>query len=86
MPGGHVEAHESMTDAAEREYMEESGYGISVISVKHIYGCAVCAAVLKDKVCEGEMRSRLFRELPDGLAFDRSEYDGVIEWARTVIK
>ena len=84
MPGGKIEEGESAEDAAVREYEEESGYRVTVISSKHIPGCCVCAAVLGNKTCSGEMMSGLFSQLPDGLAFPRAEYDGVIEWARSV--
>ncbi|MDR0334454.1 MAG: NUDIX domain-containing protein [Methanomassiliicoccaceae archaeon] len=84
MPGGKMNDNESVTDAAEREYTEESGYAIDIVSVKEADGCHVCAAILKDKKADGEMRSEMFAELPGNLAFERSEYDGVLEWARSV--
>jgi 8-oxo-dGTP diphosphatase len=86
MPGGKMEGRESVTDAARREYLEESGYAISVMSVKEMDGCHVCAAVLGEMIADGELTSKMFSELPEGLAFERSEYDGVLEWARSVIK
>ena len=86
MPGGKIENNESVKEAAEREYLEESGYSVNIISVKEIAGCHVCVAVLGKKTKEGELTSKMFAELPDELAFERSEYDGVIEWARSVIR
>jgi len=86
MPGGKVEEDENVIDAALREYIEESGYRIDIISAKEMHGCHVCAALLGKKVKEGEMRTNVFEELPDDLAFDRGEYDGVIEWARSVVR
>lgn len=82
MPGGRIEDGESVADAAVREFEEESGYRIRVFREKEHAGCSVCAAVLGEKVSGGEFESKLFAELPDDLAFGRSEYDGVIEWAR----
>jgi 8-oxo-dGTP diphosphatase len=86
MPGGKMNIGESTEDAAVREYIEESGYSVSIVSVKRAEGCYVCAAVLGDKVCGGEMTARLFSQLPDELAFLRAEYDGVIEWARSAVR
>jgi len=84
MPGGSMEDNENAADAAFREYLEESGHEISVIAVKATDDCYVCAAALGAKIRDGEFISALFTELPDELAFDRSEYDEVIEWARSV--
>jgi len=84
MPGGTIEDGETPEEAAVREYMEEAGYAINVISVKRAEGCWVCAASLGERMGDGEMMSRLFKDLPDDLAFERSEYDGVLEWARSV--
>jgi 8-oxo-dGTP diphosphatase len=86
MPGGKIRDGESITDAAVRECAEESGYRTDVVAAKEMNGCCVCAAVLGKKVSDGEMVSELFSELPDDLAFERSEYDGVLEWARSVMK
>ena len=85
MPGGKIEAGESVVDGAKREYLEESGYTIDVTSTKEMNGCRVCAAILGKRTEKGELVSKMFSELPDNLAFERSEYDGVLEWARTVI-
>lgn len=86
MPGGKIGDDESAIDAAVREYMEETGHGIHVISTKEMNGCHVCAAVLGKMERNGEFAFRLFSELPDALSFGRSEYDGVTEWARSVVK
>jgi 8-oxo-dGTP diphosphatase len=82
MPGGKIEDNESVEEAAEREYLEESGYEMNVIASGYMNGCYVCAAVLGEKVADGEYETKLFKELPEDLAFERSEYDGVTEWAR----
>ncbi|MCL1983978.1 MAG: NUDIX domain-containing protein [Methanomassiliicoccaceae archaeon] len=83
MPGGHIENGENAEEAAGREFLEESGYGIRIVSVKEMHGCYVCAAVLNEKIREGEFINSLFSELPDELAFERSEYDDVIDWAHS---
>ncbi|MCL2607146.1 MAG: NUDIX domain-containing protein [Methanomassiliicoccaceae archaeon] len=85
MPGGRIENNESVIEAAVREYAEESGYTVNIISAEEMNGCHVCAAVLGKKVDHGELESKLFSELPDELAFERSEYDHTVEWARAVI-
>jgi len=86
MPGGKIEGGETVECAAEREYLEESGYRIDIISVKKMNGCHVCAALLGERTKEGEMLTKMFEELPDDLAFDREEYDGVLEWARSALR
>jgi len=86
MPGGKVEEGESVGDAARREYVEEAGCLINILSIEEMHGCHVCAALLEKKVSDGEMRSCMFKELPADLAFGRDEYDGVIEWARSAVR
>jgi len=85
MPGGKIEDNESITEAAAREYIEESGYEVSIVSVMETNGCHVCAAVLGERMNDGELISKLFSSLPDELAFERSEYDYVTEWARAAV-
>ena len=87
MPGGHVEAGESIISAAKREFAEEAGYDIDVIGVKELDGCSVCACSLLDKIKDtAEMEHRLFRELPEDLAFEREEYESVIPWAYSSVR
>lgn len=81
MPGGKIEEGEDVKDAAEREFLEESGYDIDIVSVRALSHCWVCSAHLKNKSKDSEMESRLFGSLPDKLFFDREEYDEVIPWA-----
>lgn len=83
MPGGHVEAGETSEQACIREFMEESGYSIEVVTTRDIGYCDVCAAILKEKVSEDcEMEPRLFSELPEELSFDREEYEDTVPWAK----
>jgi 8-oxo-dGTP diphosphatase len=84
-PGGRIEDNESVKDAAAREYLEESGYEVDIVDIMVCDDCYVCAAVLGRKVGAGEFVSSLFGELPDDLAFERSEYDLSLEWARSSI-
>ena len=81
MPGGRIGDNENITDAAVREYAEESGYSVEIVAVRETDECHVCAAVLGDKTGNGEFVSGLFESLPDELAFRRSEYRDIIEWA-----
>ena len=84
MPGGRMEEGESITEAAEREFAEEAGYAIDVISSVRTDDCHVCAAYLLGKIGNGEFAAKMFSALPEGLAFERSEYDHVLKWARSV--
>lgn len=87
MPGGHVEPGETSEEAVKREFMEESGYSIEVVSTMDIGHCDVCAAVILDKVSnECEMKSSLFQKLPSELSFDRKEYEFTVPWAKSEIE
>ncbi|MGE0015421.1 MAG: NUDIX domain-containing protein [Candidatus Methanomethylophilaceae archaeon] len=85
MPGGKVEAGESIAEAAEREFAEEAGYSVEIVKVRDLGHCRVCAAFLGERVCVPEMESRLFDSLPEGLSFDRGEYEDVVPWAMEVL-
>ncbi|MDR0778136.1 MAG: NUDIX domain-containing protein [Methanomassiliicoccaceae archaeon] len=85
MPGGKIEEDENIKDAAVREYMEESGHRVRIISMTQMNGCHVCAAFLGEKVKDGEFTTKMFRELPADLSFERSEYYGVLDWARHAV-
>ena len=46
----------------------------------------VCACILLDKLNDSpEMRSDMFSEVPERIAFERSEYDLVLPWARSAV-
>ena len=86
MPGGRVEPRETAEQAVEREFLEEAGYAVSVVAVRDIGYCDVCACRLLGRVTEDcEMRSMMFFELPDKLSFDRDEYDETVPWARAAV-
>ena len=82
MPGGKLETGETSEEAAVRECLEESGYEVEIVAVRDIGYCDVCSARIVSKRGDGEMRAELFDSIPDDLAFDRSEYETVVPWAR----
>ena len=85
MPGGKVEAGETVVEAAEREFAEEAGYSVDIVKVRDLGNCHVCAAFLGEKICSPEMEGRLFDSLPEELSFDRQEYEDVVPWAMRVL-
>ena len=86
MPGGHIRVGESPEDAAVREFEEESGYTITVVKIRDLGHCFVCAAELSGKVSsDGEMEVGMFDTLPDELAFDREEYEDTVPWSKSEI-
>lgn len=83
MPGGTMEEGESAEEAVKREFLEEAGYDIEVMETRDLGHCFVCSCLLRNlKNEQAEMVSELFSELPEKLAFERSEYERVIPWAR----
>ena len=86
MPGGSIEEGESPEEAAKREFLEEAGYGIRIIGMRDLGHCRVCACLLLDKLSDTrEMDSKLFSEVPPNTAFEKTEYDIVVPWARSVV-
>ena len=87
MPGGSIEEGESAEDAAKREFLEEAGYSIEILKTADLGHCLVCACLLLDRSNDmPEMRSELFLDIPAETAFDRSEYESVIPWARSAVR
>ena len=58
------------------------GIEIEIVSTRDIGYCDVCSARIVSKKGDAEMRAELFESIPDELAFDRSEYETVVPWAR----
>jgi len=86
MPGGHIERDESVRDAAEREFMEETGLELHICACRPIRDSNVCVGTLGKQLHKGEMEYRLFTELPEPLAFPREEYLEVLGWAYSVMR
>jgi 8-oxo-dGTP diphosphatase len=86
MPGGRIEDGESAEDAVKREFLEEAGYDIEIVGITDLGHCRVCACLLLGKLNGSpEMVSELFGDIPDNTAFERSEYEIVVPWARSVV-
>lgn len=86
MPGGSIEPGETPEDAAVREFREEAGYAIRVLSTRDIGNCYVCAAVTEGRLdVEHEMPVEFFTEIPEELSFDRAEYEDTVPWAASVV-
>lgn len=81
MPGGKMEDGEDIVKAAKREYAEEAGYDVDILSVRDLGYCWVCAAELGERIVGCEMESRLFDHIPEKLSFQREEYEDVVPWA-----
>ncbi|MDR0887561.1 MAG: hypothetical protein LBM39_00035 [Candidatus Methanoplasma sp.] len=59
---------------------------MEIVEMRDLGSCDVCAGKLLGKVNDTfEMTSELFSEIPEDLAFERSEYEEVIPWARSAI-
>ncbi len=83
MPGGHIRIGESPEEAAVREFREEAGYDVTIVSIRDLGHCYVCAARLGEKTSpDAEMNARLFDTLPDELAFEREEYEDTVPWSK----
>lgn len=83
MPGGRIEEGETPEDAAHREFLEETGLGVTLFdeTIPEGGGLVFGGTVGKKK---GERRQEeildvgMFRELPEELSFPRVEYETLI--------
>jgi 8-oxo-dGTP diphosphatase len=85
MPGGKVEEAEEPKDAAVREFREEAGVLFLPVGCMDYEGGLVFAGEVINDHGEGEMKWRLFKDLPQKLAFPAVEYEAQLGWARDVI-
>lgn len=82
MPGGHIKEGETPEQAAVRETLEESGFGIRVLATRDLGHCFVCAAsVMSEPAGSCEMERAFFTALPEKLSFPREEYLDTVPWA-----
>ena len=85
MPGGKVEEGEGPKDASVREFREEAGVLFLPVASMDYEGGLVFAGEVIDDHGVGEMKWRLFKELPEELAFPLVEYQAQLDWARDAI-
>jgi 8-oxo-dGTP diphosphatase len=85
MPGGRMEPGESPEQAVVREFREETGQGFRPISIAPFRDGQVFAGDLLVEGGQGEMEWRLFRWLPDELAFPEVEYLEQLRWAEACL-
>jgi 8-oxo-dGTP diphosphatase len=86
MPGGKVEEGEDPKDASVREFREEAGLPFLPVGCMDFEGGLVFAGEVTNDNGEGEMKWRLFKELPEELAFPAVEYRAQVRWARETIE
>ncbi|MGD0818024.1 MAG: NUDIX domain-containing protein [Methanomassiliicoccales archaeon] len=85
MPGGKVEEGEAPKDASVREFREEAGVLFLPIGCLDYEGGLVFAGEVINDNGKGEMQWRMFKDLPEELAFPAVEYEAQLRWARDVI-
>jgi 8-oxo-dGTP pyrophosphatase MutT (NUDIX family) len=85
MPGGKVEEGEDPKDASVREFQEEAGVLFQPVACMDYEGGLVFAGEIIDDNGKGEMKWRLFQDLPGVLAFPAVEYEPQLRWAREVL-
>jgi 8-oxo-dGTP pyrophosphatase MutT (NUDIX family) len=85
MPGGKVEEGEGPKDASVREFREEAGILFQPLECMEYEGGLVFTGKIVNDNGQGEMRWRLFKDLPRDLAFPAVEYGSQLRWARDAL-
>jgi len=84
-PGGRVEVNETAEEAAIRECREEAGVEIENLRIiKKEENMVVFAGNIKE-IKGGEMRWKLFSQIPQNLSFSRDEVEEFLRLARLKI-
>lgn len=93
MPGGAVEAGETPRQAVLREFREETGAELRIVSSAPLAsGIVFFGTFDHDSVTIGKRSSEeisevaFFDTLPEGLSFPREEYEAVLQEARSALK
>lgn len=89
MPGGEVKEDETPEEAIEREFEEETGMGLEIVSHMPIDSGTVFfghAVGWPRKISPEIARVELFDTLPEHLSFPRKEYHEVLQHARRAIR
>lgn len=90
MPGGRLENHETHEQAAEREFIEETGRALKIVDCIDIDGGKVCVGFagtrIRDKLSEEIAEVRELQELPSELSFPLVEYETLLAKARSIME
>jgi 8-oxo-dGTP diphosphatase len=90
MPGGRLESHETHEQAAEREFIEETGRALEIVNCIDIDGGKVCFGFagprIRDKLSEEIAEVRELQELPSELSFPLVEYETLLAKARSIME
>jgi 8-oxo-dGTP diphosphatase len=90
MPGGRLESHETHEQAAKREFIEETGRTLDIVTCMDIDGGKVCVGIagprIRDKLSEEIAEVRELQELPSELSFPLVEYKTLLAKARNIME
>ena len=89
MPGGEVKEGETPEEAIGREFEEETGMGLEIVSHRAIDGGTVFfgyALGWPKRISPEIARVELFDRLPANLAFPRKEYETMLQEASRIPK
>lgn len=89
MPGGEVKEDETPEEAIAREFKEETGMGLEIVSHRIVDGGTVFfgyAIGWPRKISPEIAKVELFDRLPAHLSFPRKEYERMLQEARGILK